>query len=298
MRCALLTAVMGLGGLALALGQTSTESDEKAIKAALASYTAAFNKGELDGLLQCVAADADFIDDKGRQCTGKAALADLLKRALVDFKGYKLTAALTSLHFLKPDVAIADGTVDLTAPDGTIGTGQFVTTWTKTNGKWLLSGIRDLAASRAASESVSPKLKQLEWLVGDWVQENPRSSVTINGRWALHQSFLVLEYAVTEKEEEDLSVVQYFAWDSMRGVITSWFFDSRGGYGGGDWARKGNTWTAEWKGVLPEGRTGSSFNTLKFIDDKSFLFRSVDREIDGVPMADMEAKFIRKTMGK
>jgi hypothetical protein len=78
----------------------------------------------------------------------------------------------------------------------------------------------------------------------------------------------------------------------------SWFFDSQGGYGGGDWERDGNTWTTSCSGVLPEGQIASSTNSMKFVDDNNFLFRSVDRDIDGLPLADVEAKFVRKAASK
>jgi hypothetical protein len=62
--------------------------------------------------------------------------------------------------------------------------------------------------------------------------------------------------------------------------------------------RDGNTWTAGWSGVLSDGRPASSVNSIKFIDDKTFLFRSVDREIDGLPLADLDVKFARKAAEK
>jgi hypothetical protein len=122
--------------------------------------------------------------------------------------------------------------------------------------------------------------------------------VQVNGRWALDKSFLVLEYTARGKDGEDLTVLQFFGWDTADEVVRSWFFDSRGGNGGGDWVRDGNTWTAGWSGVLSDGRPASSVNSIKFIDDKTFLFRSVDREIDGLPLADLDVKFARKATEK
>ena len=298
MRCIIVTAVVGLAGLALALGQAPPADEESAVRAAVDSYTAAFNKGDLDGLLAHVAADADFIDDSGKQYRGKADLAEVLKRSLADLKGRTLKSTIISLHFLRPDVVIADGKADITAPDGSTDTGRFTSTWTKTGGQWLLSSVRDLPDSPAAAEPAPAPLQQLEWLVGDWASENPTFAVQLRGRWALNKSFLLLEYTVKGKDGEDLAVAQYFGWDPVEGVIHSWFFDSQGGYGGGDWERQGNTWAASWSGVLSDGQTAASTNSMKFIDDNSFLFRSVDRDIDGLPLADVEAKFVRKTPGK
>src|SRR5262245_16100356 len=116
MRCIIVTAAVTLAGLALALGQAPPADEESAVRAAVDSYTAAFDKGDLDGLLAHVAADADFIDDHGKQYRGKAELAELLKQSLTDLKGCQLKSTILSLHFLRPDVAVVDGKADITAP--------------------------------------------------------------------------------------------------------------------------------------------------------------------------------------
>jgi uncharacterized protein (TIGR02246 family) len=298
MRRIIWTAALGLAAFGLVWGQAPTADEEKAIRAAVDSYTAAFNKGDLDALLAHYAADAEYVDHDGKQFKGKASLTGMCKRSLADLKGYKLKTTITSLHFVKPDVAIADGKAEFTAPDGTTDSGLFTAVWTKTGGKWLLSSVHDLPESLEAAESDASPLRQLEWLVGDWTHEDPSFNVQVSGRWALNKSFLVVEYTAKGKDGVDLIVIQYFGWDPIEGVIRSWFFDSKGGYGGGDWTRNGNTWTANWGGVLPEGRTGSSVSGFRYVDKQSFIFRSVDREIDGQPLDDLEAKFVRKTAGK
>jgi uncharacterized protein (TIGR02246 family) len=292
------TAMVGLAGLALALGQATPANKESAVRAAVDSYTSAFNNGNLDGVLAQVASDADFIDDSGKQYKGKADLAEVFKHSLAGLKGSKLKSTITSIHFLRPDVAVVDGKADVTAPDGTTDSGRFTSTWTNSKGKWVLSCVRNLRGSQAIPEPAAAALRQLEWLIGDWAHEGTSYLVQVKGRWALEKSFLVLEYTARGKEGEDLTVLQYFAWDPADEVIRSWFFDSKGGHGGGDWARDGNTWTADWRGELADGRPASSVNSIQFIDDKTFLFRSVDREIDGEPLADLEVRFVRKATEK
>src|SRR5262245_40210579 len=59
MRRIIVTAMVGLAVLALALGQATPTNEESAVRAAVESYTSAFNNGNLDGVLAHVAADAD-----------------------------------------------------------------------------------------------------------------------------------------------------------------------------------------------------------------------------------------------
>jgi uncharacterized protein (TIGR02246 family) len=297
MRRIFLSATLGLMGLAWALGQSPTPDEEKAVRAAIESYTAAFNKGDLESLRAHFAADADFIDENGKKFTGGSTLADLCKQSLRELKGFTLRTAITSLRMVRPDVAIADGRADLIGPDGTTDSGRFTSIWTKTGDKWLLNSVRDLPESPANEEAGPGQLNQLEWVIGDWIHEQAGFTVRINARWALKRSFLLLEYTVKGKDGDDLTVTQYFGWDPLDRVIRSWFFDSQAGYGRGDWERQGNTWTAYLQGAISEGRSASSTNSITLLDDKTFVFRSVDREIDGLPVADVEAKFVRKSTG-
>ena len=59
-------------------------------------------------------------------------------------------------------------------------------------------------------------------------------------------------------------------------------------------ARTGNTWTGDVDGVLADGRTGAQ-DALKFVDDKTFVYESTDREVDGQPIADASMKYIKKS---
>jgi uncharacterized protein (TIGR02246 family) len=298
MRHIILATLCGLAALTLLMGQAPPVDEQSAIRAAVDSYAAAFNKGDVDGVISHFAADADFIGQSGKQYKGKSSLAELFKQTLADLKGSKLKVAISSFRLLRPDVAVIDGRADLTSPDGTTESGDFTAVWIKTHGQWLLRCVRDVQESSATPEAANSQLEQLEWLVGDWSHESPTFSVQISGRWTLNKNFLLLEYIVKGKDSADLTVVQYFAWDPIEGGIRSWFFDSLGGYGSGEWARDGNTWSSNWSGVLSEGQTATSNSSIKYIDNKSFLFRSVDREVAGAPMADVEATFIRKPAGK
>jgi hypothetical protein len=78
-------------------------------------------------------------------------------------------------------------------------------------------------------------------------------------------------------------------------MMRSWVFDSHGGFGEGNWQRDGNRWVVACAGVLPDGGTGQATNIWEFVDPKTFVWRAVDREVDGQPVGDMDVKFVRKS---
>jgi hypothetical protein len=72
-------------------------------------------------------------------------------------------------------------------------------------------------------------------------------------------------------------------------------FDSDGGFGGGTWTQKDNTWVVKFSQVLPDGREASATNIYTVIDANTFTWKSVGRKLDGefLPNID-ESTFVRK----
>ena len=89
-------------------------------------------------------------------------------------------------------------------------------------------------------------------------------------------------------------VTQRIGWDEYNNMMRSWTFDSLGGIGESYWERDGNRWTAATSGILPVGGTGGATIVVEFVDQNTFVWRSLDREVDGQPLADSEIKFVRK----
>jgi uncharacterized protein (TIGR02246 family) len=235
-------------GLASTRAQQTAESspDDQVIRKSADDYCAAFNRGDLDTVLACWANDADYVDEDGETHRGKEAIGALFKNATADLTGHKLALKIDSLRFVKPEVAIEDGTATLTDPEGEATSGHYTAVWVKSGDMWLINSVRELAADEeeeTTSESNADYLQPLAWLVGDWVSEDNGPKVNLTAKWALDKSFLVQEYTVAEEggEDSDLRVVQWVGFDSLTGQIKSWTFDSRGGYGEGLWSREGNT---------------------------------------------------------
>jgi uncharacterized protein (TIGR02246 family) len=276
-------------------GDKAMAEEEAAILKAVALYTAAFAKGDTDAVLAMWTADAEFIDDNGKVYRGHDALAPLFTKNLPSYKGYKITGKLTSVRFVKPDVALVDGEQTFTPPRGEPDVSRFTSVWVKVDGQWRIRSARDLTPEPAGETVPGRRLRELDWLVGDWVNPGKDSSVHLKVTWGLNKAFLILEYEVKHKHGATSKVAQWMGWDPATEQIKSWVFDDQGGYGEGLWRRNGNTWTSDWTGVLPDGSTGSAVNILKYEDDNTFVWQSVRREADRQPLPDVDAKFVRQS---
>jgi uncharacterized protein (TIGR02246 family) len=273
--------------------------DMEDIRKAGQTYAAAFNKGDIKALMAHWSADPEFIDASGKTTRGRDALTALFTKAFKEARGMTIRITVKTLRFLKPDVAIQDGSVKLTSADGSSDTGHYSAIWAKTDGKWLLARVHDLPGQASPTTATNyDLLKELEWLVGDWASEGKHTPVTFSCKWTKNHNFLLIEETIHLKNQDPLTLTEMIGWDPLQQKIRSWVFDSRGGFGESLWTRGGNQWNVESGGVLSDGRPASSRSTWKYVDDKTCTWDSVDREIDGQPAPDVRVKYVRQPAKK
>jgi uncharacterized protein (TIGR02246 family) len=300
------------GGVVVALGVALTlvnfhgstdaadppKNDEQSILKSMQAYEAAFNKGDVDAIMAFWSTDAEFINDDGKATRGRDAIAAQTKRAISEHKGLTIKLTNKSIRFIKPDVALQDGIVTLSAQDKAADSGPFTSVWAKTDGKWLLVSVRDLPDDAPTAGTNYSTLKQLEWLVGEWTGEEKDVSVAMSARWDKNQNFLVIDQAIKMKGDNNLSLTQIVGWDPSQQQMRSWVFDSHGGFGEAFWTRQGNQWELQVAGVLNDGRTTSSVNIWKYVDENTLEWQSTERQVDSQPMPDVKMKYVKKTVKK
>jgi uncharacterized protein (TIGR02246 family) len=272
-------------------GQAPATDDAQTIRQAVAGYADAFNKGDMESIASLWAPDAEYVNEQGTVTKGRDNIAALFKRYATDLKGTKLILKVTSIRPLKGNIALQDGKSAYTRPDGSVDDGRFTAVWIKTDGKWQIQSVRDLPAEEGDAAHPSARLKELQWMIGNW--EGANGSVKVNVRGIMNQAFLFMEYK-TKLGDTELNVVQLVGFDPLTDQMKSWMFDSQGGYGEGLWSRDGHSWVGQTVGVLPNGQTGSAVNVIRYVDDNTFTFRVRDREVAGQPIPDAETKLVRK----
>ncbi len=292
--------VLAAAGLAVGLGsgqappaRTGTsaapETDAAAaLRQAVAAYCAAFNKGDVQTIAAFWAPDAEYTNESGTETKGRDAITALFRKFLAENKGARMALTVKSLRFLRSDVALGEGTSEVTTGEGT-DKGRFTAAWVKSDGKWLLTSARDLPSE---GEAASP-LQGLSWLVGEWQSEGNRTPVSVSCRPVLGKAYMHVDFTI-KRPDGDLTVLYLFGYDPVSEQVKSWTFDSAGGYGEALWARDGNQWVGQAVGVLPDGGSGSTTYVVKYTDDQTFTLQMRDRQVAGQPLADSDTKYVRK----
>jgi uncharacterized protein (TIGR02246 family) len=274
----------------------SHAKDEQAIRKSFADYVDAMNKCDSDAILSHWSEDADYTNEAGETTHGREAIGEMCKPAMPHLKGHKASGRVISLKFIRPDVALVEGELDYTTPDGNQEATRLSSAWVKSDGHWLINCAREQANDSATTTpNAYQNLKQLEWLVGEWQGEGTKADVRATCDWGPEKTFLIIHYMVDRGASEPKLVTLRIGWDPANETIRSWVFDTLGGFGEGTWQRDGNRWIVESTGVLPDGSTGSSTDVWGYGDENTYVWKSTEREIDEQPMPDAEVKFVRKS---
>ncbi len=270
------------------------EADAKAIAGLVASFTKAFNAGDAAAAAATFSEDALVVDEQGRRTEGRAAIRDQLASSFADSPGNTIAIVTDSLRFLGPDTALEEGRTTVTPPGaGAVPeTSRFTVVYVKHDGQWLQSAIRDEVTSDVTPHD---RLKELDWLVGDWINESQDAVVQTTCKWTDDGNYLVREFTMKTHGQPVLSGTQRIGWDPTRHQFKTWIFDSEGGFGEGYWTHGGNQWVIKVEGVRQDGKHASATNIITRLGKDRASWQSVDRTIGGaaVPGVD-EFTIVRK----
>ncbi|MCU1376842.1 MAG: hypothetical protein JWO68_4128 [Actinomycetia bacterium] len=266
---------------------TARPDDTKALATLVASFTKAFNAGAAAAAAATFAEDALAVDEQGERAEGREAIRDRLAASFADSPGTTISIKVEALRFLGPDTALEEGrtTLTLAAGGGLPDESRFTVIYVKRDGHWLQSAVRDEPVHDLTPHD---RLKELEWLVGEWVNESQDAVVHTTCKWADNGNFLTREFTMKTYGQPVLSGTQRIGWDPVRKQFKTWIFDTEGGFGEGYFSRNGDEWVIKAEGVRQDGRHASVTNILRRLGKDHASWQSVDRTLGDVAMPGIE----------
>jgi uncharacterized protein (TIGR02246 family) len=260
---------------------TALTPEQKAVADAVEAFAKAYTAGDAKALAAFFTDDLVLIDPEGTETRGKAAVADMYATAFRDNPGLKLETQVVEVRFITGDVARVEGQSRLSSEADASEFTRFSSLMVRKDGKWQAAEIREFTAP---AEDVTPyeRLRELEWMVGHWVDESGNNKVESDVRWADNNSYLIRTYAASMQGEKPTSGTMFIGWDPQSGQIKSWNFDSEGGHGEGLWTRSGdNEWVVKAQGVMRDGRPNSATLVHTILNKDSVRTNAIDRIIGG-----------------
>jgi uncharacterized protein (TIGR02246 family) len=271
--------------------------DQQAIRAAANQYVEALARGDAKTLRALWLPEGDIVDEFGRATPAGDVIDEEVKARRAKDKGDgggpEVKLAGSTIRFLTSDVAVEDGTVDVSTPDGPSRRGRFTAIWVRADGRWRLATLRE---ARVPANSADD-LAALDAMVGDWSGRTGTARFELSAHWNDRHTFLERDLKVTHDGRVILDGRQRIGVDPLDGKIKSWMHDADGGHGAGVWTRHDDAWVVQADGVSPDGKRTASTNTYAFDGPDTLTWKSTGGLSDGRPVADFEIKLNRVATG-
>lgn len=268
-------------------------ADEEAIRTAEATYVKAYLQGDAKAVAAHFTADAEYVDEDGHVLQGRDAIEKSLAVSFANEPGSQLEATIESIRFVGPGVAVEDGTARVTpAGGGAPVTSRYTAVHLKTDGKWLIASIRDLAAGGRQHRD---QIKALGWLVGDWVDESPDSVMLFSCRFDESGKYLLRDFTIKIAGHDAMHGSQRFGWDPTKRHLRAWTFDSEGGFSEGIWHRDGENWMLKSSGVTADGEATSATTIFTPVNAHTMTWQALDVMIGSARIPDIDpVRIVRK----
>lgn len=253
----------------------ATAQDEEAVYTVIDKFEKAFNAHDAKAIAALYLPDAEIVDEEGNVYLGRAEIEAVFAALFEDSPECKMETSIESLRFVAGNLALEDGTaIVVHVPDEPAERTRYTVVHSKQGGQWMMASARDLPDELATSDE---QLKQLAWLIGDWIDESPNAVVHTSYRWSDNESFILGEFEVKVGGRPSMSGSNRIGWDPLAKKIRSWVFDSEGGFGEGVWTRVDNQWVVKFSAVTRDGKVASATNVYTQLSKDRATFQSRDR---------------------
>lgn len=253
--------------------------DEAAIRASAQQFETNYAAGNAKALAETFLSDGEIVDPSGRTIQGREAIEKEFADIFRSQAGAKVKVTIDSIKFLSPDVAVESGTEQNTASTGTVTAPvKYTAVHVKRDGKWLLSNVNETASNATDAQA---QLEPLAYFVGTWHADlGGGKTYKLECQWMPGGTFLNRKFQVLEGDKPVSSGTQIIGFDPMIGQISSWTFDSSGGFGHEIWEDHGNGWRIQSSSVLPDGAAGLATNYLSKTGPDGFTWQSTERSLN------------------
>jgi uncharacterized protein (TIGR02246 family) len=268
-------------------------ADESAIRANIAAFVKAYNAGDAKAVAGLFSPEAQVIDEDGDTTQGRDAIEKRVAGTFAESPKGRINLDVESIRFMGSSLAVETGKSTVTSSAGdTADVSRYTVVHLKSpDGKWLIGVVRETEDTELSNHE---RLKPLEWLIGDWIDESPDAVVLSSCKWSDNKNFLLSDINIRVQGSNAMHLTQRIGWDPLTKQIKSWLFDSEGGYGESFWTRDGDRWLVKATAVRRDGTTASMTNIYTPTGKDSYTWQTTDRVVAGAVLPPIEIKVVRK----
>jgi len=273
-------------------GRSGESQDQEAIQQAAVDYVEAYGKKDAAAIARLFGADARLEYTDGTVVEGREEIQAAFAEEFDEKPQAALSVTMDSLRFITPDVAVEEGSTEY-FPDGELLTSRarYIALHQKKDGVWQMAAVRSHDREVLSNYEM---LSELEWLVGDWVDEGADGVVEISCRWDEEKSFLLQDFQLRREGEIAIRGTQRIGWDPQARHLRAWIFDSAGGFGEARWTDTGDAWVSKVTGVSNDGTSVSATRTFSLRDHDHIILETTDRIAGDEALPDFAVTLTRR----
>lgn len=256
-------------------------NDRAAVRAAIDGFVNSFATRDAKALADHWTTEGELQNAAGLTVHGREKLERVFASVFSKVPEIAAEVRPQSLKFFSNDSAIEEGTVTIRRGAAEAATrAHYTVLVVREDGQWKLANLRETAADEAS-------LDDLEWLIGEWKSGSGEGAeIRTKYSWTPSKKFIRADFTVKEKDRQ-FSGTQIIGVDPASDTIRSWTFEADGGIGEADWSRDGDNWELAADGTLADGSTLTETNILSRVNDDTFTWQSVDRELDDAELPEL-----------
>jgi uncharacterized protein (TIGR02246 family) len=252
----------------------------------------AFNKADTKAILNSFLADGELIDEQGVVHAGHEQISNLMESFFKAYPNASTEAELESVRSVA-GIVFADGRRSITTADGkSVSVLRFASVWKKIDSGYKLVSFRDYAESSSMTPNAA--LQELQWLIGDWVNEGADARVELTFQWSTDTNFILGSYSIKTDAGELLTSTQRIGWDASQDTFRTWTFDVDGGFGEGLWSKSEKGWQIRSTATTPEGTAAAATLLFTPISENRFSISGRQRTLNGEELPDYDIIVVKE----
>lgn len=265
------------------------------LEKAAADFIVAYNDKNAAGLAAMFMEKGEITDLNAQDVvTGRKDIQAKYEAIFENKDAASIAVEVDSVRLVTENLAIEDGTLHFTSPGSDFPTRS--STYTAVlqknqEGVWQIASTRNLQDVTTAAGHLADLAKSLK---GDWTCQSDGVRYDIAFGWDDSGNFLTGEMLATRPDSDPLTTTIRFGWDAGREVLTSWKFDSRGGFAKADWAPTETGWQIRTEGTTADGESMTANQSLTFEGADTFIWKGKERLIDEESQPEVDLRIVRQ----
>jgi len=287
--------------LAAAIGRSEDQQPvPKDISEAIGALEEAFNQSDAKALAACWAAEGEFIGPGGERLIGREKIEAAFRDFLAAHPKAKLQLTATELRLLTNDVALVNLVGEMqSGPRGAEASPFSSAVMVRRDGRWLIVRFRE---SPGGAATHAARLKQLDWLVGQWTEEDKQKtgiSAHSDCHWSDCGKYLIRRFAIEGRRGAALAGTEVIGWDPRTHRVRSWTFNADGSFGESVWTPDDdNQWIVRYTATLKDGGDATATHVIAPVDADTITFQPKERTINGVRQPELPEVTLKRRSGE